>query len=843
MRRSPYLVLLLAMGFAAQAQPADPTYVFSTLRLYTAANPQPGSPELAAIPAGGTGIVADDAGNLYVAEASGHTVRKIAPNGLITPVAGLTGAVGTADGTGTAARFGSASVTSGNSVPSGPLGIAIDKAGNLYVSDTTNHTIRRITPGGTVTTLAGRPGQPGTPNTPGAAPAAFYQPLGVAVDDAGNVFVADCFNHLIRQISPTGEVISISGYPRLQGSSNGTGEDALYFYPDGIAVDRTGNLIVTDANYLVRRLVRSTTNGTTSWTSATLAGATRTPGATDGSGSQARFGSPNPLGTGVTTFLWTPNETGGIPGSFGGGFVVGGLGGVVVDGDGNTFVADTMNHTIRRITPAGVVTTIAGAAGQSGRADGNGRDARFNRPKGLAIDRFGNLYVVDSLNASIRKGTLMIPPRITLSPPSQTVGAGRSLTLTATATGNPAPVLQWLRNGNPVSGSTHGTLIIENVQAVHAGDYTLRATNQFGSATSPVVRITVEDLPSFNFTQTTRRLLSGEPITLQVDVSAPRAPALQWHRDGVALPGATQTTLTIPAAQAGDAGVYTLSATNAAGTTTVTVAILTVDTSRLVNLSIRASLGVGGTLIAGFVVAGDGKPVLARGIGPALGAFGVADALPDPRLSFHAGGTLLASNDNWGDAANAALVGTLGAQLGAFPLGAGGRDAAIATTIGGGGYTIVITGAPGTAGTVLAELYDANPASAARLVNVSTRATVGNDGASLIAGFVITGNARRTLLIRAIGPSLTAFGVPNALPDPKLDVIAEGANAPFLSNTAWGGSPTLAASFGLVGAFPLATGSRDAAALTALEPGRYSVRITSVAGVTGEALIEIYEVP
>lgn len=840
MRRPLRFALPLAIAATACAQPADPVYAFSTLQLFTTTPPAPGGGAASAQLSTPIGIVADAGGNLYVTEATAHTVRKISPNGLITPVAGLTYEAGTADGTGTAARFGTPSATSGSVINSGPFGIAIDKAGNLYVSDTTNHTIRRITPGGTVTTLAGIPGQPGSPELTAGR---FHQPLGLAADDDGNVFVADCFNHLIRRIAPNGDVTSISGYPRFPGADNGTGVNALYFYPDGIALDQTGNLIVTDANYLVRRLVRSTANGVTTWASSTLAGATRTPGATDGTGADARFGAPNASGPTVTTFLWATNEIGAPPGTLGGGSVIGGLGGLAVDADGNILVADTMNHTIRRITPAGVVSTVGGAAGQSGRVDATGRDARFNRPKGIALDRVGNLYVVDSSNSVIRKGTLVIPPRITTPPRSQTIGAGRTLTLSASVAGNPPPALQWHLNGDPLGGATKDTLMIENVQAVHAGDYTLRATNQFGSVTSAVARITVEAPPAFTFTQVNQRLLSGESITLQVAVSSPGASVLQWHRDGVVLPGATQNTFTIPAAQAGDAGVYTLSATNLAGTTTVTVAILTIDTSRLVNLSIRASLGVGGTLIAGFVVAGDGKPLLARGIGPALGAFGIADALPDPRLSFHAGGTQLASNDNWGDAANATLIGTLAAQVGAFPLTAGARDAALAPTVSGGNYSIVITGTPGTAGTVLAELYDANPVTAARLVNVSARARAGSDSASLIAGFVITGNSRRTVLVRAIGPSLAAFGVANALPDPRLDLIANGSAAPLLSNQGWGGNAALAASFARIGAFPLAANSRDAAALAILEPGSYSARISSSSGATGEALIEIYELP
>jgi hypothetical protein len=260
-------------------------------------------------------------------------------------------------------------------------------------------------------------------------------------------------------------------------------------------------------------------------------------------------------------------------------------------------------------------------------------------------------------------------------------------------------------------------------------------------------------------------------------------------------------------------------------------------TSALANLSIRSNAGtLDQTLIVGFVVAGGSKPVLMRGIGPALAGFGVSGSLPDPKLDLARGGAAVASNDNWTSAA-----GDLFARVGAFALNAGSRDAALVATLEAAGYTAQLTDVAGAAGVALLELYDTATESGGRLVNVSARSQVGTGGAILIAGFNVSGAGPRRMLIRAIGPGLTAFGVSGALADPKLDLYETGKTIVIATNDNW--EQAAAATFGSVGAFGLSAGSRDAVLVVTLTPGSYTAQVSGVGSTTGVALVEVYEVP
>jgi hypothetical protein len=280
----------------------------------------------------------------------------------------------------------------------------------------------------------------------------------------------------------------------------------------------------------------------------------------------------------------------------------------------------------------------------------------------------------------------------------------------------------------------------------------------------------------------------------------------------------------------------------------VPLAVREADPGRFINLSIRNNVSAGtGTIIVGFVTGGAGttgnKPLLLRGVGPALAAFGVTNFAADPTASLLSGNTLVASNDNW---AGNAQVTSIGAQVGAFPLGAAtSRDAAVVVSRPAGPHTFQVAA---TSGVALAEIYDATPKTAytpatPRLINVSARALVGSGSDALIAGLVIDGASSRTVLVRAIGPSLAGFGVTNALADPRLELFREGSGAAIADNVDWGGGAVLASAFARVGAFALAPTSRDAAILVTLAPGAYTVQVTAAAGTTGVALIDIYEVP
>jgi streptogramin lyase len=301
---------------------------------------------------GPSGLAVDGAGNVYVADSGNNTIRKVTPAGVVTTLAGKAGSTGSADGMGTTARFAQ------------PEGVAVDGAGNVFVADSLNSTIRKITPAGLVSTLAGTAGSCGSADATGTS-ARFCTPQGVAVDPSGNVFVADYGNHTIRRIMPNGLVITFAG-SASSGSEDGTGTDARFARPTSVAVDAAGNLLVVDfGNNTIRKI-------TPSGVVTTLAGKADSSGSEDGTGAVARFNSPQ---------------------------------GVAVDAAGNVYVTDSYNHTIRKVTPAGVVNTLAGTADSSGSADGMGSAARFDGPVGVAVDGVGNVFVAEHGNCTIRKVT------------------------------------------------------------------------------------------------------------------------------------------------------------------------------------------------------------------------------------------------------------------------------------------------------------------------------------------------------------------------------------------------------------------------------------------------------
>jgi sugar lactone lactonase YvrE len=326
-------------------------------------------------------------------------------NNNVTTIAGAAGAPGSADGTGAAARF------------NNPFGITLDGA-NLYVADTYNNTIRKIVIStGAVTTIAGTAGPPGSADAIGAA-ASFFAPAGTTTDGA-NLYVTDYGNHTIRKIViSTGTVTTIAGAAGAMGSADGTGAAARFNKPSGITTDGANLYLADTYNSTIRKIVISTGAVTT------IAGTAGAPGAADGTGAAATFSRPFGITTdGANLYVtdWDNHtirkiviSTGAVTTIAGTAYVIGwadGTGaaalfyyplGITTDGT-NLFVADTDNHTIRKIViSTGVVTTIAGTAPLPGSADGTGAAARFNYPSGVTTDGT-NLYVADTNNSTIRK--------------------------------------------------------------------------------------------------------------------------------------------------------------------------------------------------------------------------------------------------------------------------------------------------------------------------------------------------------------------------------------------------------------------------------------------------------
>lgn len=345
----------------------------------------------------------------------------------------------------------------------------------------------------------------------------------------------------------------------------------------------------------------------------------------------------------------------------------------------------------------------------------------------------------------------------------------------------------------------------------------------------PPPRITLQPR-SFRVSNGTAVLLEGE---------ATGATSLQWQRNGTPIPGATQPVLVIDRATSAEAGAYTLVARNADASTTSSVANLTVVSElpgRIVNLSVRTQLAPGQRLTMGFTAAGD-KTVLLRGAGPTLTTLtnGSVVGHPNPRIELQANGVRLAENEDW-----PASLSSQFSALGAFPFQVGSRDAALSRSIAG-GNTATIEG-PGS-GIVLMEVYDAG--GEGRLFNVSARNHVGTGADALFAGFVMHGDVAKTLLIRAIGPVLRNFGIGDALTDPKLEIFKpEGTgNVKIAENDDWDAARNAFADRAGAAGLPIPAGNKDSGLVITLEPGQYTAVVSGVNGATGQALVEIYEIP
>ncbi len=245
-----------------------------------------------------------------------------------------------------------------------PRGMVFDSASNLFVADSNNNVIRKVTPYGVVTTFAGTGGLCGSTDGSGFE-ALFHSPEGLAIDEQDNLYVADTCNSTIRKITPYGEVTTIAGSAGLKGSINGTGASAKFTCPTGLAVDKSGNLYVADfSDHTIRKI-------TPARVVTTLAGKSGTAGSTNGSGAAARFNAPYGI--------------------------------VINEKSATLYVTDSGNHTIREVSLKGIVSTFAGTAGVPGTSEGMLANARFHNPLGIAFGQGGNLFVTDSGSHLLRR--------------------------------------------------------------------------------------------------------------------------------------------------------------------------------------------------------------------------------------------------------------------------------------------------------------------------------------------------------------------------------------------------------------------------------------------------------
>ena len=502
-------------------------------------------------------------------------------------------------------------------------------------------------------------------------------------------------------------------------------------------------------------------------------------------------------------------------------------------------------------TPAVQAVTRAGEQLVSSRAGEMLRAAFTVAGLGALHSRAGaTTFIANQGSAQIINAT----PRTTLvrNPATGTVGSAMT-PVVFTYTGTPSAAQYWVISGSlppglaispaPNLGVVRSPTPTISGTPTQAGNFTFRAqgvgTGGQGTPEPIVFNITgaAATAPSISAQPQPQTARAGGSVTFSATASAAPEPAYQWQRNGVAISGATSATLTLNAVTAAEAGVYRVVVSNSAGSVTSSEAGLTVyapnPAARLANLSVRTALAAGDTLIVGLSVGGGSRGVLVRAVGPTLGAFGVGGAMTDPRLELYNGQTRVFANDDWPQTLSSVFP-----TVGAFALGNGSKDAGFLQTVDG---TRSIMAQGTGAGVVLVEAYDTGTPSAARLVNVSARNRVGTGDDILIAGFNISGTGGpKPLLIRAVGPGLAALGVPGTLADPKLEIF-DGNGAKVVENDSWNAS--LAAVFSSVGAFALPAGSRDAALVVSLPPGSYTAQVSGVGGLTGDAIIEVYELP
>ncbi len=455
-----------------------------------------------------------------------------------------------------------------------------------------------------------------------------------------------------------------------------------------------------------------------------------------------------------------------------------------------------------------------------------------------------------------------VAPVIVVQPIGASVLEGEEALFTVVASGYPEPTYQWQKNGADIAGATSQTYIIGTTLTEDEGLYSVIVSNSEGTITSSDAELFVDTLVILQqpvsvsiFEDGTARLsveAMGDNLTYQWyigetgDTSSPIDGAIS---STYTTPPLTETTSFWVQVASDNGQVLSVERTLDSDAATISIGE---QLELLSNTSIRAELAPStNSLIAGFVIKGEGsKRILVRGIGPSIPDPNIQQKLEDPAITLFALNQgqfeVAGQNDDWSDAENAALVESSSAQVGAFPLQPGSKDAAILIDLPAGNYGAQISGVSGALGTALVEIYDVDstvlsvPSNV--LSNISTRGLVGQGNNVVIAGFVVTGTESKRFLVRAVGPELADQGVANFLDDPVIDIYKNGVL--ISNNNNWNHfTDTIATVSEEVGAFPMTPRSKSSAMVLWLEPGIYGAVAASASGSTGEALVEVYEAP
>jgi len=663
------------------------------------------------------GVAVDSSGNVYVT--IGNAVERVTSSSGGVVVAGSVTTPGSANGTGSAAAF------------NGPTGLATDGSGNIYVADTGNNTIRKVTPLGAVTTLAGL--NQGDQDGVGSG-AEFNQPTALAVDGSGTVYVVDSGNNALRKVAADGTTTTLTVASSFTFDGVQTDEARQYFIT-GVAVDPLGNLYAG-------------VNVNIPFGHADLP-------AYD-------VGVLKVTGVGSYSLQAILRDVGSLTASNGNGILA-------IDNNSDFYVIAGLT-LYRGLTTASSVESEPSGIGN---------------PTGIAVDSSGRIYVSMTYGSATLSVVVFTPvgiaPNISTQPSNVTIASGRSVVFNAITDGTAAPTFQWTFNGTSISGATDAVLLINGATSANAGTYACTATTSIGSVyTSTTLAVITASTPGYLTNLSARANASTGANILIAGFTIADSGSMDLLLRGVG-PALIPTPFNIAGALAnpqltlydsssapgpfpivtdiGWSNVFTLGASsvnvdpqaatlalmNSLGAFTLNWAVGSADSAlevtppaggytaqvsgfggtggialaeiydadaytpatRLVNISSRAEVGVGSNiLIGGFTIGGStAETLLIRGVGPTLAGapYSVAGALAQPMLTIYSGNTPVYSNTGWG---GDPTIGSVFATVGAFTLNTSSADSALLITLPPGGYTAEVSGVNNSTGIALVEIYE-----------------------------------------------------------------------------------------------------------------------------------------